>query len=243
MITRLENTTMHQTTQSSQALTQEKKSKNRQRVKTSLPKVMHASMPIEGQWCVGIVEQGAITETIQVVSGAWNAKATVAASCLLQPRAGDSVACLRIAPDQVWIMSILSREEGGVNVLHCKGATQWKVANGSLEFDTDSITMRSNHLSVDSQSAQVALESAHVLGKQIKVTAGLIKVIGSTLSTVMERIQQYSKSYTRTTDGSDQVTASHVRMEAQQLMQLDAEHTLVSGKNLVKARSAQIHFG
>jgi hypothetical protein len=153
------------------------------------------------------------------------------------------VACLKIAPDQVWIMSILSREEGGANVLHFAGDTQLKVSTGNLNFDAQAIAMRSAHFALDAKSAQLATDSADIVGRQFRITAGLLKVVGSTISTVMERIQQYSKSYTRNTDGTDQVTANHVRMEARQLMQLDAEHTLVSGENLVKARSAQIHFG
>jgi Protein of unknown function (DUF3540) len=210
----------------------------------ALPQAMQAMAAIDGQWCVGIVQQ------IKDASGDWcitsgglQASAKVAASCLLQPSAGDSVACLKVAPAQVWIMSILSREEGVMNVLHCKGETRLQVTQGSLDIQAQTLSMQSQHLQVAAQSAEVVMESAHIAGKQFKLTAGLIKVIGSTLSTVMERIQQYSKNYTRHTDGSDLVNAKHMQMQARQLMQLDAEHTLISGERLVKARSAQIHFG
>jgi hypothetical protein len=220
-----------------------KKLKSSNSLNQILPQAMQTAAPIEGQWCVGMVEWDEATQTYSINSGAWSAKALVAASCLLQPRNGDSVACLKIAPDQVWIMSILSREEGGANVLHFAGDTQLKVSTGNLNFDAQAIAMRSAHFALDAKSAQLATDSADIVGRQFRITAGLLKVVGSTISTVMERIQQYSKSYTRNTDGTDQVTANHVRMEARQLMQLDAEHTLVSGENLVKARSAQIHFG
>jgi hypothetical protein len=220
-----------------------KKLKSSNSMSQILPQAMQTAAPIEGQWCVGVVEWDEETQTYSINSGAWSAKAVVAASCLLQPRKGDSVACLKIAPDQVWIMSILSREEGEANVLHFSGDTQLKVSAGNLDIEAGAIAMRSTHFALDTESVQLATDSADIVGRQFRITAGLLKVVGSTISTVMERIQQYSKSYTRNTDGTDQVTANHVRMEARQLMQLDAEHTLVSGENLVKARSAQIHFG
>jgi hypothetical protein len=39
------------------------------------------------------------------------------------------------------------------------------------------------------------------------------------------------------------VSATHVEVQAQQLMRLEGEHALVNGRELVKARGAQIHFG
>jgi hypothetical protein len=208
-----------------------------------LPQALQSAAPIEVQWCVGIVGRDALTGQWQVSSGGWQAKAQVASSCLLQPMEGDSVACLKVAPDQAWITAILSREEGSTNLLRCKGQTQWQVDDGNFSIEAHGLKMNAESLHINAQTAQIALEDAHVAGKQFKFTAGLIKVIGSTLSTVMERIQQYSQHYTRNTDGTDQVSANHVQMQAKQLMQLDAQHTLVSGERLVKARGAQIHFG
>jgi len=56
-------------------------------------------------------------------------------------------------------------------------------------------------------------------------------------------VQHFSRHYLRTTDGIDRVAATHVECEAKQLMRIEGEHTLVNGRELVKARGAQIHFG
>jgi Protein of unknown function (DUF3540) len=206
-----------------------------------LPHAMRHAHPIAAQWCVGIVERD--EQGLRVSSGGWQAHAIQAASCLLEPATGDSVACLQVAPDQVWIVGILAREDGATNVLHLQGETELRVSQGALKLQADTLTTSSQHLHMASQTAEVAVDSAHVAGRQLKLTAGAIKLVGSLLSTTMERIQQFSKSYWRSTDGLDRVSATHIEMQAQQLMQLNAQHTLVSGEQLVKARGAQIHFG
>jgi hypothetical protein len=217
--------------------------KSRSQAAQNLPQALQAASPIDAQWCVGVLEPGSEPAQWLVRSGGWSAKATPAASCLLSPARGDSVACLKVAPDQVWIMAVLSREEGTPNCLQFQGPTQLQVFGGGLQLQAQQLDLQSSQLRVDTSQAQLSMDTAQVVGKQLKVTAGVVKLVGSSLSTVMERIQQFSQNYLRTTDGTDQVNAGHVKMQAKQLMQLDAEHALITGEQLVKARGAQIHFG
>jgi Protein of unknown function (DUF3540) len=204
--------------------------------------LMHTASPIPGEWCVGIVhasEQGGLT----ITSGGLEAAATRAVSCLLEPASGDSVACLRVAPNEVWIVAVLSREDGVANVLSCKGDTKLQVNEGALKIGAKHLSLDGDKLDVISKSMQMATETAEITGNQFKVVGTTIKIVGSIMSTVMQRINQFSTHYLRTTDGTDRVAATHVEMEAKQLMRLNAEHTLISGEQLVKARGAQIHFG
>lgn len=198
--------------------------------------------PTPGEWCVGIV-QSAGDNGLEITSGAMRARAFRAVSCLLEPEHGDSVACLRVAPDEVWIVAVLCREEGVPNVLSCTGATRLRVNEGDLKIEAATLALQSEHLHVVSKHTQVTTETAQLVGKQLRIIGTAIKVVGSVMSTVMDRVNHFSKHYLRTTDGIDRVSATHIECEAQQLMRLDAEHTLVSGAQLVKARGAQIHFG
>lgn len=204
-----------------------------------------AAKAIAGEWCVGIVgiddrsDRGALV----VTSGELRLQAKRAASCLLAPAAGDSVACLRIAPDEVWIMGVLQREEGTPNVVGCPGQMRIAVDGGALELVAAHIALKSDELDIATQKTRVATDSAEVVGRQLSFIGTQIKVVGSMLSSVMDRVQHFSKSYLRTTDGMDRVAATHVECEAQQLLRLEGEHTLVNGRELIKARGAQIHFG
>ena len=194
------------------------------------------------EWCVGIV-QSTGENVLEVTSGAMRARASRAVSCLLEPAHGDSVACLRVAPDEVWIVAVLHREDGVGNVLSCTGDTHLRVNEGALKIEAPTLALQSEQLNVVSKNTHLTTETAQVLGKQLRIIGTAIKVVGSVMSTVMDRVNHFSKHYLRTTEGIDRVSATHIECEAQQLMRLDAEHTLVSGAQLVKARGAQIHFG
>lgn len=193
-------------------------------------------------WCVGVVTK-VKDGRFEVTSGKLRARASSAASCLLEPARGDSVACLRVAPDEVWILAVLQREDSAEQVLRCRGNTRWVVENGALTLEAAEIKVRGDGLDVAVQHTKLATDTAEVVGRQFRLIASSIKVIGSVLSTVMERVHHFSEHYLRTTEGIDRVSATHIECEAKQLLRMEAEHTLVNGSKLIKARGSQIHFG
>lgn len=193
-------------------------------------------------WCVGVVTEVKEGRFV-VTSGKLRARASSAASCLLEPTKGDSVACLRVAPDEVWILAVLQREEGAEQVLRCRGDTRWVVDGGVLTLEAPEVKIRGDGLDVSVQRTTLATDTGEVVGRQFRLMAGSVKLIGGVLSSVMERVHHFSKHYLRTTDGTDRVSATHIECEAKQLLRMEAEHTLVNGSKLVKARGSQIHFG
>ena len=200
-----------------------------------------AGRAITGEWCVGVLCDDGSGASV-VTSGDLRLRATRAASCLLEPAAGDSVACLRIAPDEVWIMAVLQREEGTVNVLGCEGDLTIAPA-GALELQAARVGLKAGTLEVAAHNTTLATDTADVVGRQLTLAGTTVKLVGSVLSTVMDRVQHFSRHYLRTTDGIDRVAATHVEVEAKQLMRLEGEHALINGRELIKARGAQIHFG
>jgi hypothetical protein len=201
-----------------------------------------ATKAIAGEWCVGILGVDAAGAQI-VASSDLRLRARRAASCLLEPVAGDNVACLRIAPDEVWVMAVLQREEGTANVVSCPGQMRIAVDGGTLELAAARVGLRSDELDIATQKTRLATDTADVVGRKLSVVATSFKLVGSVLSSVMDRVQHFSKHYLRTTDGIDRVAATHLECEAKQLLRLEGEHTLVNGRELIKARGAQIHFG
>lgn len=197
---------------------------------------------IGGVWCVGILAFDAAGTPV-VTSGALRLPARRAVSCLLEPVAGDSVACLRIAPDEVWVMAVLQREEGTANVVSCPGNLRIAAEGGALDLAAARVGLRSEELSIDARQLSVNTDTAELVGRQLSMVGTGIRLVGSVLSSVMDRVQHFSRHYLRTTDGIDRVAATHVECEAKQLLRLEGEHTLVNGRELIKARGAQIHFG
>ncbi|MEP6721559.1 MAG: DUF3540 domain-containing protein [Variovorax sp.] len=183
--------------------------------------------------CVGLVTAcGA--DGFSVASGGLRAHGRRAASCLLEPAVGDTVACLLVAPDEVWVLAVLQREEGVANVLRCQGPLT--LAAPELALETGAFSLRAGQASMTTDDAQF-------VGKNLRVIATAVKVVGSVLSTVFDRVSHFSRNHLRTTEGIDRVHATHVECEAEQLARISGQHLLLNGQDLVKARGGQIHFG
>lgn len=200
------------------------------------------SRPTQATHCVGIVTHVA-PGTFEIASGGAVLRARRAASCLLEPCTGDTVTCVLVAPDEVWILGILQREEGTSNTLRLDGPTELKVESGALSLNASDIRLRGTVVSLDAQKLQVSTDEAEVIGRQLHLFGSALKVVGSALDTVFDRVSHFSKQYLRTTDGTDRVEGQIVEQQAKQLLQQSGEHVLINGNRLIKARGAQIHFG
>jgi hypothetical protein len=70
------------------------------------------------------------------------------------------VACLRIAPDEVWVMAVLQREEGAANVVRCPGNLRIAVDGGALELAAARVGLRSDALDIDARQLRVNADTA-----------------------------------------------------------------------------------
>lgn len=183
--------------------------------------------------CAGVVVdvQGA---TLSVRCGHSTHPARRAASCLLEPCVGDTVACQLVAPGELWVLAVLERESEGPDVL---------VSERHLVLRASAVTIEGAHLTLRADEATVAFDRARIAGREWVVVGQAFKLIGKALSSVFERVTHHAQHYLRSTEGTDRVQAMHIECEADQLLRLSGEHTLVNGDKLVKARGAQIHFG
>jgi hypothetical protein len=185
------------------------------------------------QSCVGLVT-GVTGRSFCIRSGGLEAAGRRAASCLLEPVAGDTVACLLVAPDELWVVAVLQREEGAAHLLRSEAPL--KVEAPALSFETTRFELRAAR-------AEMVAGEAEFSGSRLRVVAGAIKLVGAALNSVFDRVTHFSKHHLRTTQGIDRVQATHLEIEADQLLRLSGEHALINGDKLVKTRGGQIHFG
>jgi len=198
--------------------------------------------PIAATPCVGIVE-AAGERGWQVRSGGLQAWGRRAASCLIEPMPGDTVACLRVAPDEVWVLAVLMREEGAPTVLRCHGATRLEVEGGPFDIAAPQVQIDAQRMGVQSDELCIETQSVDVISDNYNVVGSAMRVVGAMLSTVFDRVAHFAKLHSRTTDGLDRVHANCLEHEAEQLASFSGEHVLVNGSKLVKTRGRQIHFG
>lgn len=159
-----------------------------------------------------------------------------AVSCLIEPLAGDRVACLCEADGAVWITAVLERPQAAdtEHTLSCEGP---------LTLRASTLSLAAGRLQLDADQAALRCEQADLMGTRLNLIGGTLKAVGSALSTVFDRVLHHSRQHLRTTEGLDKVQAEQLVSQASQLLELHGEHTLINGEKLVKARGAQIHFG
>lgn len=169
-----------------------------------------------------------------VDTGRGDAIAQRAASCLATPEVGDLVACLCTDDDRIWIVAILQRASETPLVLDCEGAMRVQAA---------AFTVTAQDVDFESERLRVRSTEAAVSSARVRVTSGVVKLAGTLMSSVFERVSHFGKHYLRTTQGLDRVQAEHLEIDAGQLLRVQGEHAIIQGEKLVKARGGQIHFG
>lgn len=168
-----------------------------------------------------------------------------AAGCLLEPAVGDTVACLCDgAGAHAWVVSVLERADAQApHHVTVPGTLSLSVGRSSLTLSELSVTLKTPELHVAATQARATGEQVDVAYTRVHLFVQLLKTVGNTCSTVFDQVQHFAQRHLRTTQGLDRVQAHQLDLQAEQLLTLHAEHTLVDGEKLIKARGAQIHFG
>lgn len=198
--------------------------------------------PIPATGCVGIVT-GVEADRYLVASGDAVLSGRRAVSCLLEPVVGDTVSCVQFAPDELWLVAILMREDGAAHTLRLRGDTTVQVDDGRLSLHAPTIELQGENLTLAARKLAASVDEGEVVGREFRVIGSGIKLVAALIDTVADRVTQFSKHYQRHTQGVDRVRAQVLDQEATQLLAQTAEHVTVNGRRLVKTRGGQIQFG
>jgi len=174
-----------------------------------------------------------------------------AASCLLMPEVGDTVAWLNTTGDEGYIFAVIERGIQGVQRLSIRGDAVLDVEGGSLAIRSrESLHLQTRLLSTDSEELRLTSQKSTVIfgilegfGDTCRATLNQLQLIGKQMSSVFERVTHTSQHSQRFVEGMDMVQANTMDYRAQQLMSLESENVLTNGSRLVKTRGGQIHLG
>lgn len=165
--------------------------------------------------------------------------ARVAASCLLQPAAGDTVWCCGVVDGpaaRYWITQVLERADTAAARVELP-------ANATLASADGRLALQAEALQVHSQRLDLVCEQASVIGAAWEAVVGAVQLTGRTLRSFFDRESHTAQHHQRVTSGIDSVQAGTLDLRADQLATLQGEHVLVQGERLIKQRAAQIHMG
>lgn len=157
-----------------------------------------------------------------------NIAATCAVSCLVMPRVGDTVLCATHDSEQVYVLAILNR------------------------LSPDSETLIGSDAPLALQASRIAISGEHIdiVADQMNCNIGVMKrviqkvedVVGHCVSS-FETLFTFANRSTRRTQELDETRAGHLKLESPTLVEVSGALTAISGEELIKMQSKQIHMG
>lgn len=167
-----------------------------------------------------------------------------AASCLLQPAVGDTVACFAAGDDgPLWITAVLVRAVDAPATVSLPPGTAIECAGGALTLQADALHLRARSLDVEGERACLNVEQVSGVGRKSSWSYGAVKLTAELVESFAERLLQFSRWSQRLVDGPDQVRSRQIDWRAEQTMQLQAQVVIANADKLLKADGEQIHLG
>lgn len=153
----------------------------------------------------------------------------LAASCLVKPELGDVVLCMVVDDDDVaTILSVVERfEPANAVVLDM---------HSPLEIRVPSLSLMSEKVDVQADRVEV---NVGVLKRLVDRCDDAIEFLSARVGTLF----MHAKRSIKRVEELDETKAGHLRLESPTLVEVHGAATVVSGEELIKFQSKQIHMG
>lgn len=174
-----------------------------------------------------------------------------AASCLLAPRADDQVLVACLPTGLAYVLAVLVRDDpvtelrvdGSLRIQAPHGRVAVAAQQGVTIASGDDLSLVGGRLEVQAVEGNVVVQRLSLLGRALRAEIDKVRVLASSLDTLLERLSLRAKRSYRIVEQLDQVKAGQIDYRARQAMSLHAENALVTAEQLVKVDGEQIHLG
>ncbi|HET7176251.1 MAG TPA: DUF3540 domain-containing protein [Gammaproteobacteria bacterium] len=173
-----------------------------------------------------------------------------AASCLLQPAAGDTVLAADVE-GSLWILAVLVRGEAPA-VIPLPADSTLKVAQGGLKLAVqDELTLAAGRqisavapeVSVQAAQASFALGALQLAAGLVEATVDRVKTFAELLETVAERVRLKAGAVHREVEDLEHLQAGQVYYSVKNVLNLRGKHAVMSAESEVRIDGERIHLG
>ncbi|HRI66407.1 MAG TPA: DUF3540 domain-containing protein, partial [Polyangium sp.] len=162
---------------------------------------------------------GITGQTIVVRGAVADVRTKRAASCLLAPGIGDRVLVVVEENGDAFVLAVLERKSTEAATLDTDGDLAIRAHSGKVTIAAQEgidvvspspVRIVAGEMSVTAALGQVRVEVLEVLGRAVKAELGRVKVLATSIDSVLERFTQRARLSKRTIEELDQVHAGHI---------------------------------
>lgn len=175
-----------------------------------------------------------------------------AASCLLEPSAGDRVWLVGEAGEH-FISAVLERADpqaatelsvtGDLSLRSSTGKLDLAGARGVELSSPDHVGITSDVVRVQAREGQVVFGELRAIARQVHAALTRVTRVGEVLELLVDKVVQRSRYSHRVIEAIDHTQAGNIEYHAREVMHLHAHDALINGEQLVKVEGDQIHLG
>ena len=179
-------------------------------------------------------------------------EAARAATCLLEPSAGDRVLVAGSCSEGWYVLAILTRAAGARAAVTLDGDLEIRLPSGRFTVAAQDgvdlvsggdVSVVAGRIDVNAADGNVVLGRLTFLGTFVRAEIEKIKLVAERFDSVVERVAQRVKRSYRSVEESDHVRAERIDYSAKKTASLHGENTLLTAEELVKIDGEQIHVG
>jgi hypothetical protein len=185
-----------------------------------------------------------------VRTGRGELAATRAASCLLEPGAGDLVLLVRSSTEGCYVLSVLERGSGrarvsfGADVELCSdGELSLRGDRGVRVLSEGGIELLSKRLAAVAREGKFVLRSLSLLSEGLHAETGKLKFLSQAVEATVERLSAKFGNVYRKVEELEQVRAGQLHLRVDGNLDLRGKNSLLTAERLVKLNADQIHMG
>ncbi len=190
-----------------------------------------------------------------IVQGAYGSvQAVKAASCLIQPKAGDRVLITTDGGAESYILSILKRAESQAprTRLVFDGQVDLVVQGGGFSVAADSdltlasrekMALASGKISVHAGSGEAVIEKMSFVAKVFEGQIKRIKVVANTVENIFRRLTQRLQDAFRFVADHEEIQTGSTRYLVEDTLTMNAKNAVHMAEEIVTINAEQVHLG
>jgi hypothetical protein len=177
-------------------------------------------------------------------------QARLAASCLVQPCAGDQVAVI-VQAGAAYVWAVLERAESGPIGIAAPLGLSVSAPQGTVVVSAERIELLSRkrlgltgaNVEVEARGLRFAFQELQAAGARATVSIDSVRTVGKTLTLLLERtLTRVRRSY-RVVEELEQLTGRQLDYKLSENASVRAKNHLMTAEQLVKLDGKQLHLG